>query len=102
MQNNRQTEQERASLFQNISYNWQQSNTPTINLPKGGGSITGMGEKFQANPVTGTVAFSVPVKVSPGRSGFGPQLNLNYDSGIGNSEFGLGWKLDLPTAAFSN
>jgi hypothetical protein len=27
---------------------------PTISLPKGGGAIRGMGEKFSANPVTGT------------------------------------------------
>lgn len=27
--------------------------TPAISLPKGGGAIRGMGEKFAANPVTG-------------------------------------------------
>ena len=27
---------------------------PKITLPKGGGAIQGMGEKFQVNPVTGT------------------------------------------------
>ena len=27
---------------------------PSISLPKGGGAIRGMGEKFAANPVTGT------------------------------------------------
>jgi hypothetical protein len=27
--------------------------TPSISLPKGGGAIRGMGEKFAANPVTG-------------------------------------------------
>jgi len=27
---------------------------PTISLPKGGGAIRGIGEKFAANPVTGT------------------------------------------------
>lgn len=27
---------------------------PSISLPKGGGVIRGMGEKFAANPVTGT------------------------------------------------
>src|SRR5262249_49179938 len=34
--------------------------------------------------------------VSPGRSGFGPQLALSYDSGAGNGPFGLGWNLSLP------
>src|SRR5437764_1333652 len=69
---------------------------PSISLPKGGGAIRGIGEKFAANPVTGTGAMSVPLAISPGRSGFGPQLSLSYDSGAGNGPFGLGWSLSLP------
>lgn len=69
---------------------------PTIALPKGGGAIRGMGEKFAANPVTGTGSMSVPIATSPGRSGFGPQLALSYDSGAGNGPFGFGWNLSLP------
>jgi RHS repeat-associated protein len=69
---------------------------PSLNLPKGGGAIRGMGEKFAANPVTGTGSLSVPIFTSPGRSGFGPQLSLTYDSGSGNSPFGFGWSLALP------
>ncbi|MCI0392945.1 MAG: FG-GAP-like repeat-containing protein [Acidobacteria bacterium] len=69
---------------------------PSISLLKGGGAIRGMGEKFAANPVTGTGSMSVPIATSPGRSGFGPQLSLSYDSGAGNGPFGLGWNLSLP------
>ena len=69
---------------------------PSISLPKGGGAIRSMGEKFAANPVTGTGSMSVPIASSPGRSGFGPQLSLNYDSGAGNGPFGFGWALNLP------
>src|SRR5262245_7358716 len=69
---------------------------PSISLPKGGGAIRGMGEKFAANPVTGTGSMTVPIAVTPGRSGFGPQLSLSYDSGSGNGAFGLGWNLSLP------
>ena len=69
---------------------------PSINLPKGGGAIRGMGEKFAANPVTGTGSMTVPIATSPGRSGFGPQLSLSYDSGSGNGPFGFGWSLSLP------
>jgi RHS repeat-associated protein len=68
---------------------------PTISLPKGGGAIRGIGEKFAANPVTGTGSFSVPVNVSQGRAGFDPHLSLSYDSGNGNGPFGLGWTLSI-------
>lgn len=40
---------------------------------------------------------SMPVFTSPGRSGFGPQLGLTYDSGAGNGPFGFGWSLSLPS-----
>ncbi len=66
---------------------------PAVSLPKGGGAIRGMGEKFAASPVTGTGSMTVPIAASPGRGGFGPQLSLTYDSGAGNGPFGLGWQL---------
>src|SRR5215467_15884193 len=69
---------------------------PTITLPKGGGAIRGLGEKFAANPVTGTGSMTVPLATSPGRAGFSPQLALSYDSGAGNGPFGFGWHLGLP------
>jgi RHS repeat-associated protein len=70
---------------------------PQISLPKGGGAIRGIGEKFAANPVTGTGSLTVPIFTSPGRSGFGPQFSLSYDSGSGNGPFGFGWSLALPS-----
>src|SRR3990170_4932282 len=73
------------------------SSAPSISLPKGGGAIRGIGEKFAANPVTGTGSMSVPLAVSPGRAGFGPQLSLSYDSGAGNGPFGFGWSLSVPS-----
>src|SRR5881392_4033939 len=73
-----------------------QISAPSISLPKGGGAIRGIGEKFGANPVTGTGSMTVPIATSPGRSGFGPQLSLSYDSGAGNGPFGFGWNLWLP------
>src|SRR5262245_28611696 len=74
-----------------------QTSPPTIFLPKGGGAIRGIGEKFTANPVNGTGSMTVPIATSPGRSGFGPQLSLSYDSGAGNGPFGFGWSLSLPS-----
>ena len=44
--------------------------SPAVSLPKGGGAIRGMGEKFSVNPVTGTGSLIVPLPLSPGRSGF--------------------------------
>ena len=73
------------------------SRVPAISLPKGGGAIRGIGEKFAANPVTGTGSMTVPIAVSPARGGFGPQLSLSYDSGNGNGPFGFGWSLSLPS-----
>jgi len=69
---------------------------PALSLPKGGGALRGMGEKFAANPVTGTGSMTVPILTTPGRSQFGPSLSLTYDSGSGNGPFGMGWSLPLP------
>ena len=69
---------------------------PQLALPKGGGAIRGIGEKFGVNPVTGSGTMSIPLAASPGRAGFGPALSLSYDSGTGNGPFGFGWNLSLP------
>jgi RHS repeat-associated protein len=69
---------------------------PQITLPKGGGAIKGIDEKFQVNAANGTASFSIPLPFSPNRNGFTPQLSLSYNSGTGNSLFGIGWDLGLP------
>ncbi len=69
---------------------------PAITVPKGGGAVRDIGEKFQVSGPTGTGSITVPLPFSPGRSGFGPKLNLSYDSGAGNGPFGFGWRADLP------
>ncbi|MBL1278781.1 MAG: hypothetical protein COA33_000790 [Fluviicola sp.] len=70
---------------------------PSVELPKGGGAIQSIGEKFSVNAVTGSGTASIPLPVSTGRNGFTPNLSLSYDSSAGNSSFGLGWSLSLPT-----
>jgi len=67
-------------------------------LPKGGGAIKGIDEKFSVNAVNGTASISVPLPFSPAR-GASPALSLSYNSGEGNGIFGLGWSLDLPSIA---
>ena len=66
---------------------------PQISLPKGGGALKGIDEKFQVNAANGTASFSIPIPLSPGRNGFQPSLALSYNSGTGNSLFGVGWDL---------
>ncbi|OAQ74288.1 SpvB domain-containing protein [Pochonia chlamydosporia 170] len=70
---------------------------PSINLPKGGGAIRSIGEKFSVNSVTGTASTEVPVPISTSRGGFGPTLSISYDSGSGNGPFGFGWQLNAPS-----
>jgi RHS repeat-associated protein len=67
-----------------------------ISLPKGGGALSGIGEKFSPDLHTGTGNFSVPIALPPGRNGFQPQLSLTYSTGTGNGPFGLGWSLSVP------
>src|SRR5215216_1926908 len=67
-----------------------------LSLPKGGGAIKGIGEKFQADLHTGTGNFSIPIAVPPGRNGFQPEFALAYSTGNGNGPFGLGWSLGIP------
>src|ERR687885_2356447 len=67
-----------------------------ISLPKGGGALQGIGEKFAPDLHTGTGNFTVPIALPPGRNGFQPQLNLIYSTGNGNGPYGLGWSLTIP------
>jgi RHS repeat-associated protein len=67
---------------------------PALSLPKGGGALKGIDEKFQVNSANGTAGLSIPLPFSPGRGGFTPTLALSYSSGAGNGPFGLGWSVD--------
>jgi RHS repeat-associated protein len=69
---------------------------PSIALPKGGGAIKGIDEKFSVNAVNGTASFSIPLPFAPAR-GASPALSLSYNSGGGNGIFGLGWNVSLPS-----
>lgn len=70
---------------------------PAVSVPKGGGAIRALDEKFSVNPSTGTASMTIDLPLSPGRSGFTPQLALRYNSGTGNGTIGLGWTLALPS-----
>ena len=67
---------------------------PQITLPKGGGAIKTIDEKFSVNAANGSAHFSIPFPFSPSRNGFMPAIGLSYNSGSGNGIFGLGWNAE--------
>jgi hypothetical protein len=67
-----------------------------IALPKGEGSIEGMGESFTPNLSSGTGTFSVPIALPKGRAGVQPSLSLSYSTASGNGPVGIGWSLAAP------
>src|SRR5689334_9791188 len=92
-------ETESADLFLNTDRGKAKSNAveiPAISMPKGGGAIKGIDEKFSVNAVNGTAYLSIPLPFSPAREA-SPALSLDYNSGAGNGIFGLGWTLRLPS-----
>jgi hypothetical protein len=56
----------------------------------------GYNEAFTIAPNLGVGHFSVPIKLSPGRDGFHPELALSHGSAASNGDFGLGWSIDIP------
>src|SRR3954468_20972547 len=94
---NDQTQNTKDSQFLKTDRGKTKSNAidiPSISLPKGGGAIKGIDEKFSVNAVNGTASFSISLPVSPAR-GVAPALSLSYNSGSGNGVFGLGWDLNV-------
>ncbi len=68
-----------------------------ISLPKGPGSIEGLGASFEPQLNTGTVTYRVELELQPGRNGFAPEIALAYNGGNGNGPLGLGWSLSIPS-----
>ncbi len=64
-----------------------------ISLPKGPASIEGLGRNFVPSLSSGTSSYGIDIVVPPAVAGFGPKLSIDYDSGGGASELGIGWKL---------
>lgn len=78
----------------------EQTALPVIapSLPKGGGAIQSIGKGWSAIGAHGAASYEIALPISPGR-GFAPSLSLRYSSSVGNSVFGIGWGLSLPTVA---
>jgi RHS repeat-associated protein len=66
-----------------------------ISLPKGAGSIEGLGESFEPQLNTGGSSYGVSISVPPGRAGLAPSVHLGYNSFSGNGIAGIGWSLEF-------
>lgn len=65
--------------------------TQSISVPKGPGTIEGMGESFSAQASTGIATFTVPFALPTARGDAQPSLGLSYSSASGNDVAGIGW-----------
>jgi RHS repeat-associated protein len=59
---------------------------------EGGSSINA-----DADPATGSLQYRFPFALAPGRGNAKPTLGLIYNSGAGDGDAGLGWRLDVPS-----
>ncbi|KAG4271555.1 hypothetical protein FPRO04_10846 [Fusarium proliferatum] len=69
--------------------------SPSLQKGIAGGSHRPIDQTFKMNPVNGTMSLAIPIPVTEGRGGFGPKLELSYNSGSGNGCFGIGWQMNL-------
>ncbi|MGA1237313.1 MAG: toxin TcdB middle/N-terminal domain-containing protein, partial [Limisphaerales bacterium] len=66
-----------------------------ISLPKGPGSVEGLGESFQPTLNTGTASYELELRVPAGTAGHAPALSIRYEGGGGNGPLGFGWSLPM-------
>ncbi|MEO7179144.1 MAG: SpvB/TcaC N-terminal domain-containing protein, partial [Allosphingosinicella sp.] len=66
-----------------------------IETPKGGGALSGLGQRLEHNPFDGAATFDIPIP-TPAPRGVSPGLALTYASGSGNGPFGMGFDITVP------
>jgi hypothetical protein len=71
----------------------------TISVPKGPGTVEGMGESFSTQSSTGVAGFQVPFALPAARGGAQPSLGLSYSTGSGSGIAGIGWNVGVPFIA---
>jgi hypothetical protein len=62
---------------------WEEVAPQAVSIPKGEGTIEGLGESFSTNLPTGTFEYTVPLRTPPARGGAQPNLSLTYSSAGG-------------------
>jgi RHS repeat-associated protein len=68
-----------------------------LNLPSGGGSVSGQGGDFSVDLNTGTATAKFDFSVPAGPNGILPPCTLQYSAAAGDGPFGMGWSLGLMT-----
>ena len=68
-----------------------------LNLPSGGGSVSGQGGDFSVDLNTGTATAKFDLALPAGPNGIKPPFTLQYSAGSGDGPFGIGWSLGLMT-----
>lgn len=63
-------------------------------LVPGGGAANSSSGTVLPDLFSGTMSYSVPIEVPPGRRGMDPTLALTYKSSNGNGLIGVGWELE--------
>lgn len=75
------------------------ASSQAISVPKGAGTLQGMGESFSAQLSTGIATYSVPFALPAARGGAQPSLGLSYSSASGSGVAGVGWDVGAPFIA---
>lgn len=68
-----------------------------LKLPKGPGSLEGVGEDVDISFHMGQMSYSVPIALPAGHAGHTPSLGLYYNAGGGSGALGMGWSLPVPS-----
>ena len=68
-----------------------------LDLPSGGGSVSGQGGDFSVDLNTGTATAKFDFSLPAGPNGILPPFTLQYSAGSGDGPFGIGWSLGLIT-----
>ncbi|MCK9252086.1 MAG: hypothetical protein M0P55_04965 [Clostridiales bacterium] len=67
-----------------------------LQLPQGGGALTGLEENLSVSQATGMLNMTVKLPFLENRHAFNPPIALHYSSANGNGILGMGWDLGLP------
>src|SRR5580704_5750178 len=68
-----------------------------LNLPSGGGSVSGSGSSFSVDLNTGNATVGLDLMIPAGPNGLKPSLTLYYSTSSGDGACGLGWSVGWAT-----